>query len=843
VEFVSLLLSLAEQRALPVFVVMTMRSDFLGDCDAFRGLPEALNRSQYLVPRLTRRQRREAIEGPVNLCGGVIAPRLVDRLLNDSAGDSDQLPIIQHALMRLWSAVRASGDEALDLQHYDAVENLDGALSQHAEEALSGMSDNQLLLTASVFKALTLTDASNRRIRRPLSLSQVEAETCGQRGEIEEVINAFRGQGRSFLMPRAEVPLDSDTVVDMSHESLIRQWERLSVWVTEEAEAGTTYRRLTDAATRWAEGRGSLLVEKDLDQALAWWEQSVPNASWAERYGGGFQRTHVFLERSRRNHEERRAHEQEALRKRTKAARRIRFLILTVTALAVIAFWQWGVAQDKKRESIEKSYMANFNLAKAFEEKAGTSLYNHNYQQSWLYTLASFNQNIGNNRHLSISAGRLMAPEMNSYQEVWRSPTEPGLIQNVVFTPDSKYIASLFSDNSIRIFDANTGTIVTTFKEAPNRSSGELMFDTKGNLLFVSSQEDNLIIWDVMTKKKTLILSHQQVSSGSNNFALSPDGRLLATDYREYKNGSDAYGILLWNLDSGKLLARLSGHAHWILSLAFSPDAKLLASGSQDKSARIWDMETLKSVKVLTGHQESVTCLAFTPGGELLITGSDDKTIRFWSIESGTEHKTLQMPGAVESVAYCPSSTFFAARLGGTGLGSGDSGVVLWNLRKQNIPVKLKQKGHLSHGISFSSNSDLIVTGDDNQIIRIWNTKTTENLASYAVHKGSIRKISFCRNSRYLASGSLYNYGLWDVETGDQVVGFPVAESGNLIETISFSPDDNILAYSTRKRKFIYILSKPVRDWQSYPGILIKLRAWSSVQMAGGWPQDLKIRA
>lgn len=108
-DFVSILLRLVEQVEAPIFICLTMRSDFLGDCDAFQGLPEVINRSQYLVPRLTRQQRREAVAGPIHLAGAKIAPRLLDRLLNENVGTRDDLPILQHALMRTWT--RWAGDD------------------------------------------------------------------------------------------------------------------------------------------------------------------------------------------------------------------------------------------------------------------------------------------------------------------------------------------------------------------------------------------------------------------------------------------------------------------------------------------------------------------------------------------------------------------------------------------------------------------------------------------------------------------------------------------------------------------------------------------------------------
>jgi energy-coupling factor transporter ATP-binding protein EcfA2 len=101
--FVALLLASARQRELPIYIVITMRSDFFGDCATFTGLPEQLNRSQYLTPRLTRDQRHAAITGPARVFEGDVAPDVVNRLLNEMRTDPDQLPLMQHLLMRMWT--------------------------------------------------------------------------------------------------------------------------------------------------------------------------------------------------------------------------------------------------------------------------------------------------------------------------------------------------------------------------------------------------------------------------------------------------------------------------------------------------------------------------------------------------------------------------------------------------------------------------------------------------------------------------------------------------------------------------------------------------------------------
>ena len=108
-EFVSLLLEAASQKEVPIYVVLTMRSDFIGECGQFEGLAERVNQGEFLIPRLTREQYKRVIEGPIKVAGGQIAPRLLQRLLNDLGQQADQLPCLQHALMRTWDVKNVVG--------------------------------------------------------------------------------------------------------------------------------------------------------------------------------------------------------------------------------------------------------------------------------------------------------------------------------------------------------------------------------------------------------------------------------------------------------------------------------------------------------------------------------------------------------------------------------------------------------------------------------------------------------------------------------------------------------------------------------------------------------------
>jgi tetratricopeptide (TPR) repeat protein len=306
VAFFKLLLEAAKQEDIPIYVVLTMRSDFLGDCMEFQGLPEAVNAGLYLVPRMTRDEVRSAITGPVAVAGGDITQRLVLRLLNDLGDDHDQLPVLQHALMRTWDHWEAhhQPDQNIDVADYEAIGGLQQALSLHAEEAyLEAGSGRGHQVANKIFKALTDTFSDPRGVRRPTSIQELAAICEASEAEIIQIVEIFRRSGRSFLTPHADVNLDSRSIVDLSHESLMRCWTRLIAWAEEERESAITYMRIAQAASWCEECSGGLWIDPQLEIALQWRRKNQPTAAWAERYDSNFVLAMDFLDRGEKQRE------------------------------------------------------------------------------------------------------------------------------------------------------------------------------------------------------------------------------------------------------------------------------------------------------------------------------------------------------------------------------------------------------------------------------------------------------------------------------------------------------------------------------------------------------------
>jgi hypothetical protein len=318
--FVALLIESARSRNQNIYVTLTMRSEFLGACALFGGLAEAMNEGQYLTPRMTREQCREAIEGPAAVCGFKIEPALVNRLLNDLSDfapwedrqdqgkssqvdrmvrRSDQLPLLQHALNRLWiQAAGGGGDIVLKLEDYDGLGGLRGALNQHAREIMDTVGAKRAPVTEQVFRALTVGANIAEAVRRPTRLGDLVRITGAPRDDVVAVCDAFRAPGCNFLAPFAPAPLRDDTIIDISHESLIRQWSDLSGWLEREARDADAMRRLGVAASLAGAGAGDLLRGRELANLETWRSEAKLPRAWAERYTNNPDSAFGFLEQS-----------------------------------------------------------------------------------------------------------------------------------------------------------------------------------------------------------------------------------------------------------------------------------------------------------------------------------------------------------------------------------------------------------------------------------------------------------------------------------------------------------------------------------------------------------------
>jgi energy-coupling factor transporter ATP-binding protein EcfA2 len=331
---------IALEEDLPIYVVFTMRSDYIGQCAAFRGLPEYLGFSQFFVPRLNRTQLQQVIEEPAKLSGNRITRRLTERLIHDINEGVDQLPILQHALNQIWVAAD-QGNEEMDLIHYAMVggislselpdeqverfnqwfaglpddikkcyhePNLQNVLDTHTNKlyeqaagyytAKTGKtisSEDAKKIIRTSFTCLTKIDQS-RAVRNRMTLqeiTQILGNPAFDTYDVGAVLNIFREPGNTFIHPfiieddTSSLALEPDQVLDITHESLIRNWKYLGQWAKEEYDSRSISLDFEQQLGRWVESDKSndfLLSIGPLTYFEGWFNKVKPNAWWIARY-------------------------------------------------------------------------------------------------------------------------------------------------------------------------------------------------------------------------------------------------------------------------------------------------------------------------------------------------------------------------------------------------------------------------------------------------------------------------------------------------------------------------------------------------------------------------------
>ena len=360
-------------------VIVTMRSEFLGECARFAGFAETINRTQYLVPRMDDDGLMRAVRRPAQMFGGIFDASLAERLIASVRGREDELPVLQHGLMLMWDeAVRRRQLNAPATVYGSIVDGAGGLanlLSDHADAVMAAVAtdDRSKQIVEVVFRALTDVNAEGSAIRRPCPFGKLLAVAGATSEELHPILDAFRAPDVSFLAPYAPKRVDEKTPIDISHEALIRCWRKIgpdaNAWLLKEFRDGLFWRTLVFQAENFAEDGTSFLSEAAAEARAVWLAER--NEAWSARYGGGWPKVVALIQASREYWEQARAAaladqkrivEAEQQKKRAAAQKRIAWVALAGFAVALLvataAVWQYIAADQAKRDALAQGEVA-----------------------------------------------------------------------------------------------------------------------------------------------------------------------------------------------------------------------------------------------------------------------------------------------------------------------------------------------------------------------------------------------------------------------------------------------------------------------------------------------------
>lgn len=761
--YVNLILTATNQNAVPAYVALTMRSDFIGECSVFAGLTQKINGSNYLIPQLTREQKKLVIEGPIVVAGGQISQRLVKRLLNDVGNDHDQLPILQHALMRTWDywVDNHEPGEPVDIRHYNAIGKVSQALAQHANEAYDELPTKEKYIAEVLFKNITEKNQNNRGMRRPCRLGLVAELAEASEEEVIKVVDHFRRAGRSFLMPAANIPLDSDSMIELSHESLMRIWSRLETWVEEEFESASQYKRLSEAAAMYQIGKTGLWRPPDLQLALNWQKKQNPTREWGQRYDEAFERAIVFLDTSRITYEAE-LKNQEMMQKRVLQRTRATAVILGIAFIVAILFFVFAYLQKLQADADKIRADQNRILA---EEQTKIAKENQLRAEAQEKIVREQNLKLQSANEQITRTSRELATALELTREA-RNEAERNLIYANIQRDSARVERNKAQSEFLRAEaaykEANRLFMLTKAQELASKAAAEEDDSDLAGLMamqgytfhrrYEGKKYEPFIytgLYNALTQLNGLTYNSMKIEgpprvhmrslvvSDKNNgfYAAGADGRIYQGDYNQLTNVATAYV-----------------NPYPTKAIALSNDDNFMINGSDSSFVQIYNLRNGASPRVVTGLDGGTNDIEFMPDNSGFVVSSTGKTLSLINPQNGEVKLLATVPYELKAISISPDGKLLAGA-------SWTGQVLLLNLMDKTSSVLVSEPQNRILSVKFSPSGKLLSYGVDDVsnkrgLVKLYDFETKE-IRQFSGHKAGVNDVEFSPDEKLLASAGL----------------------------------------------------------------------------------------
>lgn len=728
--FVALLLDAAGDTARHVMVVVTLRSDYLGETlTHHRQLNQAIARHAVIVPAMSDDELRRAISEPAATAGHCIDAATVELLLAQARGSEGTLPLLEFALTRIWDGLRAGRPAAITLREIGGV---GGALAGRAQDLYDALDPSAQRIAKRALLRLSHLPEGQRTVRRRLQL----AELCGHDDSEAQVLDTLRHFSRDqarLLTLSTDLETDS-VIVEVTHEALFENWALCRRWLAENRDDQRLHQRITAAAHLWAaadRAPGRLWRPPDLELLLRFQRQRDEDLTQLER---------EFFVASAEHFEAQRLAKEAADRQLAQMYEQMRQQVLATY-----------VEHGRQELLAERPQHAALRLHRAYQQGCQHPML------PYLLALAvrSLDSVVALLRlpgeriraiSFSTDGSLLLVASDGQLVQVWdvaswqlvAAVQQPGGVRWARFSPDGVRLLTTGGDLSARLWEARTGKSLTTWQGHAQQirvagfsldgqhvvtasedgsarlttADGKLLaelcghgdsiwdvcFSPDGARVATAGADGTVRLWSVPTGQP--IRPPLRFSGTASVVSFSPCGTCLAVVTGEVAQVFDASG--------DELLAQLHGHAGGITSACWSPDSERLLTTAHDGSARLWAARSGKLIATMTGHTSSVVQAAFSPDGQYILTASWDHTARLWEAQSGRFLCALRGHSKpVVTVAFSPDAVWAST--------GGDDGIVrVWSLDQVRQEIQgWRNHAMIDEAVFTTAGDRITITAED----------------------------------------------------------------------------------------------------------------------------------
>jgi len=764
-EFITRLLNLMGTAR----VVLTLRSDFLGEVAAYRALNDEVQHHLENVPPMNAEELHRAIVGQARQVGLKFEANLDRQMMEEVKGEPGAMPLLQHALWDLWNhRVGVS----LFLSEDQGFHGVKEAITRTAERVYNSCSVLEQEIMRDLFLRLTrLDDGDERRdTRRRVNLQDLLPASRNA----SLVVKLLDELASARLI--VKTVFDSQTRVEVAHEALIRHWERLRKWLDDDRDDLRSREAVIEAAEQWVrEGRNDdLLIHKSgrLEDAISLSQN--PRFGLAAVEQEYLKACLTFQQREQQ--------------RRQQMQRRFTFVLgaglVAALVLAALAGFQWLRAEKQTDVAVARQAELK-NLA--IVEHANKLLLEHNPDLAVALDMAATQGEAPPDKayaSLLDAAYRTLSRDVLTVckESAWATAVD-------VSTDDTTYAVGCSDETASRIVTIDVSTGKTLQELYYPARLYDLDLSPDGQSILAGYSDDKAILWSAASGEIVRTLEgHENAVSA---VAFNVDGsRSVTASYDKT--------TILWDMETGNILRHINGSTSRkfpgkFTSADISPTSGRVALGDDDGNVIVWDYVEKLLYYPSEKHSNFVLSVSFSPDGSKIVSSSADSTLSIWTLGESLEQEGVldvspAYPGVwIKSAEFVGDETRLLSALS-NGL------ILLWDARSMQVIQTLD--GHLSEieHLSVDSNGHFAVSSARDGTVRLWDLQAFENKVVISESGDEVDGLLFTPEGTNLVGGSAGGYvEVWDAQTGSVVDDWRAYAASISVSEIALSPNGTSL--------------------------------------------------